>query len=472
MPDAGDLIASGEPVAAAGADAVVQAPDRAEAATREADARMVRSVGRRLVAWSAGTTFLVLVVLAVALYLSVSSTLQASGVQQLNLRIDTLSRSLLDGPGGPGPRPDQDDLPTGFIFGGGSSGTFALILGADGTLLSGPRNLALPDGMPDAASLAAAVESGRDVRVGTADDTPVRVMTRPAQSQIGTVYIQVFQDRKAERDTLAVLLTVLIAGGFAIVLVAAGVGALYSRRALVPIRDSLTAQRRALRRQREFAADASHELRTPLTVIRASVEHLRRHANEPVSKVGEALDDIGAEVDQLTRLVDELLLLARSDSGAVTLEQVPVDLGDVAAEAASSLVGPARERGVALEVDPEPAVVIGDAARLRQLVLILLDNAIGHSPMASTVRVAVRRAGAEAKLTVEDEGHGVRPEDLPRLFERFWRGPGAPPGGAGLGLSIAAMIVGGHGGRIEAANRETGGARFTVTIPLAEAPAT
>ncbi|HEX5590778.1 MAG TPA: HAMP domain-containing sensor histidine kinase [Candidatus Limnocylindrales bacterium] len=442
----------------------LQGPDAAEAAALASDAALVRSVGRRLVAWAAGTTFLVLIVLAIALYVSVSSTLEASGVRQLDLRIDTL-RGLVEGPG-PGPRPGQDDLPTGYIFGGGSSGTFAIVLDADGDVLT-PRDPDLPDGMPNAASLAAALESGRDVRVGTAAETPVRILTRPVQSRIGTVYVQVFQDRTAEQRTLQALLAVLLAGGAVVVLVAVGFGTVYSRRALGPIRDSLAAQRRALRRQREFAADASHELRTPLTVIRASVDHLRRHRDEPVARVGDALEDIGAEVDHLARLVDELLILARSDSGAVTLERLPVDLGDVAADAASSLAGPAAQRGVAVEVDPEPAVVTGDAARLRQLVLILVDNAVQHSPRDALVRVAVRREGVAAVLSVEDRGRGIRDEDLPRLFERFWRGPGAPPGGSGLGLAIGAWIVDGHGGRIEAANRDGGGARFTVRIPLA-----
>ncbi|HET9435384.1 MAG TPA: HAMP domain-containing sensor histidine kinase [Candidatus Limnocylindrales bacterium] len=442
----------------------LQGADAAEAAALASDAALVRSVGRRLVAWAAGTTFLVLIVLAIALYVSVSSTLEASGVRQLDLRIDTL-RGLVEGPG-PGPRPGQDDLPTGYIFGGGSSGTFAIVLDADGDVLT-PRDPDLPDGMPNAASLAAALESGRDVRVGTAAETPVRILTRPVQSRIGTVYVQVFQDRTAEQRTLEGLVAVLLAGGAVVILVAVGFGTVYSRRALGPIRDSLGAQRRALRRQREFAADASHELRTPLTVIRASVEHLRRHRDEPVARVGDALEDIGAEVDHLARLVDELLILARSDSGAVTLERLPVDLGDVAAEAASSLAGPAADRGVAVEVDPVPAVVTGDAARLRQLVLILVDNAVQHSPRDALVRVAVRREGRAAVLSVEDRGRGIRHEDLPRLFERFWRGPGAPPGGSGLGLAIGAWIVDGHGGRIEAANRDGGGARFTVRIPLA-----
>jgi two-component system OmpR family sensor kinase len=223
----------------------------------------------------------------------------------------------------------------------------------------------------------------------------------------------------------------------------------------------------ALRRQREFTANASHELRTPLTVIRASVADLRRNRKQPVEKVGEALDDIDAEVSHLTALVEDLLLLARTDSGALALERVALDLADVAAEAAGPLTPVAAERGVGLEVDPRPAAVDADPVRLRQLVTILTDNALAHSPAGTTVTVRVRPDGGQAVLTVDDQGPGVREEDLPRLFERFWRADNAPAGGTGLGLSIAAWIVAAHGGTIAAANRPEGGARFEVRLPTA-----
>jgi len=247
--------------------------------------------------------------------------------------------------------------------------------------------------------------------------------------------------------------------------VAGGFGALYARRALAPIRTSLANQRVALRRQREFAADASHELRTPLTVIRSSVEYLGRHRQEPVGAVGDALEDITAEVDQLSTLVEDLLLLARSDSGAIELDRMPLDLGDVAGEAASTLAQPAADRNVRIVVDPAPAPVTGDPVRLRQLVAILVDNAIRHSPPGSEVRVAVRTGARTADLSVEDQGPGIRPEDLPRVFDRFWRAPGAPAGGTGLGLAIAQWIVERHGGRIAVMNRDGGGARFDVQLP-------
>jgi signal transduction histidine kinase len=320
---------------------------------------------------------------------------------------------------------------------------------------------------------------GRDVRTATLELTtnrtvattvPIRILTWRvvAQQDGNTYFLQVLQDRSTEVETLNALLTVLVAGGLLVVVVAFGFGAVYARRALVPIRESLGAQRAALRRQREFAADASHELRTPLTVIRSSVEHLARHRDRPVAESAEALEDIDAEVTHLASLVDDLLLLARSDSGAVPIERVPMDLGDVAFDAAGVLGRAAEARGVRVTVDPEPAMVTGDPARLRQLVSILVDNAIRHSLRDGAVGVTVRSAGGVASIEVTDEGPGVRPEDMPHVFDRFWRAPGAPSGGTGLGLAIAKWIVDRHGGRIGVANRETGGAAFRVELPATQ----
>ncbi len=427
--------------------------DAAESEALATDGRLIRRVRWRLVAWSGLSTLAVLVVLGAALYLVAARTLEDRGIGQLDRRAAAF-REHPD-PGRPG---------QGFIFGGESSGTFAILADANGRAL-GPGGFSMPDGLPVESGIDAARAAGTDIRVTTVGVVPVRVRTEKATSNIGTVYIQVIQDRTTERDTLDAILRVLLLGGAVAVLVALGFGAIYARRALVPIRESLSTQRLALRRQREFAADASHELRTPLTVVRSSVEHLRRHRDKPVSSVGDALDDIGAEVEHLTSLVDDLLLLARSDSGAISLDRLPLDLGDVAAAAASSLVKPAGAKDVSVEVDPEPAIVEGDAARLRQLVFILVDNAIRHSPKGGHVRVAVRREGASALLDVEDDGRGVSPEDMPHLFERFWRASGAPSGGTGLGLAIAKWIVDRHHGSIEVSNRQGGGAHFRVRLP-------
>lgn len=433
------------------------------------DARLLRGVRLNLALWSGGITLVVLLVLGLILYGAVARSLEASGTAQLTSRADQVTRT---------PRGPDDDVPRGgFIFGGLGSGTYALIADSTGQALigPGPGQDEVPAGLPLVDGIAAVQGgAGRDVRttrIAAGDDTvPIRVLTEEVQVRGRTLYLQVIADRTTELRTLAVLVVVLVVGGALALLVAVGAGAGYASRALVPIRHSLAAQRESLRRQREFAADASHELRTPLTVIRASVDDLERHRTATVASVGNALTDIRDEVDQLTNMVDDLLLLARSDSGALALERLPVDLGDVASAGASALTQVATERGVALAVDPEPADIDGDAARLRQLVVILVDNAIRHSPSGGTVTVTVRRIGTDGVLTVDDDGPGVRPEDLPRLFDRFYRASGAPGGGTGLGLSIAEWIVAAHGGTITALNRAEHGARFVVTIPLAGRP--
>ena len=437
----------------------------ADAMTHE-EARLLQRVRLQLALWSGGVTLVLLLLLGAVLYIAVDRSLSNSGTAQLVNQANRLT----------GGRPGPDALPEGgFNFGGPGSGTFTMVLDQDGDAV-GPGGR-IPQGLPVVASIEAARTTGlTDIREATVAIgaspvdattlTPVRVLTEPVLFRGQQLYLQIVGDRTTEERTLNALVLVLVVGGAVALVVASGVGAAYASRALVPIRQSLVGQREALRRQREFAADASHELRTPLTVIRVSVDDLERHPKDPVAEVGTALTDIREEVDHMTAMVEDLLLLARSDSGAMELERVPVDLGDVASSGASALTRVAADRGVGLVVDPVPAEVVGDPARLRQLVGILLDNALRHAPGGSQVGVRVRAEAGNAILVVEDEGPGIRPEDLPRVFDRFYRAAGAPGGGTGLGLAIAAWIVERHGGRIAAANHEPHGARFTVQLPL------
>jgi signal transduction histidine kinase len=270
--------------------------------------------------------------------------------------------------------------------------------------------------------------------------------------------VQVLGDRSAEERTLSVLLGILVVGGLVVLAASLFLGRIYADRALVPVRE-------AMRRQREFAAEASHELRTPLTVMRSSLELLRRHPEQPVSSVGSALDDMEAETDHMTTLVEDLLLLARTDSGVVELELAPTDLAEVVLDAVPGLATLATSRGTELEVDVEPAPLRGDVARLRQLVTILVDNAIRHGrPSDGHVTIRVR-GGTSVTLVVEDDGPGLESGELDRVFDRFWRSPNAPDGGTGLGLSIARWIAERHGGTIAAAVRAPQGAALTVRLP-------
>jgi signal transduction histidine kinase len=425
------------------------------------DARLLSRVRWRLVAWSAGSTLVLLLVLGTALYLTVDASLAAAGRTQLEEQVTGLRGflehlppgGLTDGGGGGHDEPHIGQPE----FGGKGSGTISIVVDPSGAFVG--NEPADTTDLPVADGVAAALTGGTDVRLATVNGAPVRVLSEAVDAGGVTYVAQVVQLRSAEERTLATLLIVLAGGGLAVLALAVAVGFVYAGRALVPIRDSL-------RRQREFAADASHELRTPLSIVRGSVEHLRRHRSQPVEAVGEALNDIETEVDRLTSLVDDLLLLARSDSGVIELRRESVDLAEIAGEALQRLRAQAEARGVELRLDAAPVAVDGDPDRLRQLVAILIDNAIRHSPSGAAVRVGIQ-AEAHPGFSVEDDGPGFRSEDLPHVFDRFWRASDAPAGGTGLGLSIAAWIAQHHGGRITASNRPGGGARFEVQLPRA-----
>ena len=362
----------------------------------------------------------------------------------------------------PGPLPAEgiisvtsDPSRPGIVLGGQTSGTIGLLTATTTIEAGAGAPLSVTD-----TELASAIRHGREViRDASIDSTPVRLLVTPIETPSGTVAAVVIGDRTAELETLHTLLLVLFGGGLAVLAVSMVVGYVYAGHALVPIRESL-------RRQREFTADASHELRTPLTLARAAVGELRRGAADP-ALVERSIDDLDAGTAQLQRLVDDLLLLARTDAEAIELVPTATDLGNVAAEAAEALEPVAAERGVRIGLELEPAPLSGDEGRLRQLVSILVDNALRHSPLGGRVTVAVQ---AGATLVVEDDGPGIAPADLEHVFERFWRAPSAPPGGTGLGLAIARWIVERHSGSIRAENRGVAGspgagARFIVRLP-------
>jgi signal transduction histidine kinase len=220
----------------------------------------------------------------------------------------------------------------------------------------------------------------------------------------------------------------------------------------------------SLAAQKRFVADASHELRTPLTTIISNVGLLLKQPDVQVRDQRDALEDIAAESDRMSRLVQELLTLARADAGQ-HLEMAPVDLGAIAADVCRQVRRLHPGRTIELS-GGETATVPGNEDALRQLLWILVDNAIKHSDPDGRVEVAARLDGGEARLTVRDEGEGVAETEVERIFERFYRPDAARAGeGAGLGLAIARWIAEEHGGTVTAANNEGKGATFTVAIP-------
>ena len=227
----------------------------------------------------------------------------------------------------------------------------------------------------------------------------------------------------------------------------------------------------AYRRQQRFVADVSHELRTPLTALQGDLELLTR-GQLPPAEATATLAEARQETHRLARLVDDLLVLARADAGPQPFVGKPVPLDEVVMEVFRELRGQAGSR--LKVVDLEAGSVLGERDRLKQLVLILADNALSYTQGDGRVLLSLRSDGSESVLVVEDEGIGISPDAAAHVFERFYRGDAAQridPAGTGLGLAIAKWIVERHGGAISLGPRVPRGTIVTVRLPAVAQPA-
>lgn len=224
-------------------------------------------------------------------------------------------------------------------------------------------------------------------------------------------------------------------------------------------------------RKTQFVSDVSHELRTPLTAIRGAAETLLDGDVAPDDQE-RFLSTIAAEAERLTRLANDLLQLQRIEGATGELPIRRVDLRLAADRAAAMLEPLMEDRGVELTVSGTAPIVLGDLDRLQQVVANLVENASRFVGERGHVRVDLSAEGDFAVMAVTDDGPGIPEEDLPRLFDRFYRSDTSrtrSSGGAGLGLAIVRAIVLGHGGTITAENVEPTGSRFTVRLPAAPA---
>ena len=220
----------------------------------------------------------------------------------------------------------------------------------------------------------------------------------------------------------------------------------------------------AFQAQRRFVADASHELRTPLTSIRGNLGLLQRQPPITEADRTAVLDDLVSESERLSRLVGDLLTLARTDSGR-RLRQEPVALGPLVAEVVRRLAVLQPDRAIREEVHPG-AVALGDADAITQVLLILLDNALKFTPSSGSVVVTSTPQGDRVIVAVRDTGPGIAPDALPHIFDRFYQGDVARTGtGTGLGLAIAGSVIEALRGTIGVESRLGQGSTFTVTLP-------
>jgi heavy metal sensor kinase len=229
----------------------------------------------------------------------------------------------------------------------------------------------------------------------------------------------------------------------------------------------------AFQKQRQFAADASHELRTPLAIIQAE-SSLALDKKRTQAEYRKSLELVSQEVAYMSEIIGNLLLLARDDAGSEPLNFQEVNVKDLFTELSSDLEVIAQEKGVAFDLGPmDNLIVKADRHRLRQLFLNILDNAIRYTPSGGTVSSSLVRKNGSALVSISDTGIGIPGEDLPFIFDRFYRVDKArsrAEGGMGLGLAIASSIVKLHGGEIEVESQVGKGTTFHITLPLLEPP--
>lgn len=341
----------------------------------------------------------------------------------------------------------------------GSGDVFLIVLDPAGQVIANPQNVPTSS-LPLSSARTEADRSGSWRDDVSTPDGPVRLLAKPVSGEHGSVlgYVVTGRSLASRNDALERLLFLLLIGTAAGLLLA-GLGGLWvAELATRPVSE-------AFQRQRRFIADASHELRTPIAVIQANAEALLRNAR-PSDR--EALGDIVADAQHMGRLVTDLLTLAEADRGSLEVRRAPLDLYDVLASVIRAGRRLAEERGVDFAAEPAHAKVMGDPDRLRQLFLILVDNAVKYTEPPGRVTLSASGANGHAYVTIEDTGIGIPKEHLPRVFERFYRVDKARSramGGLGLGLSIARAIADAHGGAIEIASEPGTGTRVRVALP-------
>lgn len=296
----------------------------------------------------------------------------------------------------------------------------------------------------------------------------VQTVTLPKKVVIGdriqlAMQYQVVYNLAPEQNMLSSLLYVVAIGDAVSIVIAVVAGLFLARRALVPIQVSWE-------KQQQFIADASHELRTPLAAILVNLERLFRYPDHTIEQESEKIMIGMQEARRLTKLVSDLLTLARSDSNELQILKQKLRLDELVLKCTQVFTELAIIKEVELKTEIEqPLEIVGDEERLHQLLVILLDNALKYTSEGGKIYVSCKREGQRVAVMVKDTGIGIPKEDIPFLFDRFFRVDkmrSRQTEGTGLGLSIAKWIVDAHHGKIQVSSEEGVGTSFLLTLPL------
>lgn len=426
----------------------------------------IRRLRLRLTAWYLVTLCVIVALLGIGLFTAIRRQFEAqlaTSLHQATLELERAAR-IREQEAGAGTRVvdavDELHIPDRSLYLLDTAGTPVKPVAAEEWIRVAARR-AVTAGVADA-------EHER------ADETTLRLHAERFALGSGEAMIAIAVADKIElEDRYAALIAAFGAAALvAMVLVASG-GWLLVRQSTAPIE-------RSMEQMRRFMADAAHELRSPLTVLRTQAEIALQQPRSGPEYV-DTLHAIDAESQRLARIVNDLLTLARADAGERSIEQRRIFLDDIALDAAEAVRGVAGNKGVTLTIDQfEEAAIIGDPELIRRLVIILLDNAVKFTPAGGIIRIGVNSASGTATLTVTDTGVGIPADQLPHVFERFYRGDpargrtdGVPggPAGAGLGLAIAQWIADAHHARIEIRSEPGRGTAILVRFPSDTAPA-
>lgn len=339
---------------------------------------------------------------------------------------------------------------------------FVLPLDAKGRVLFNPNLFDRPP-EPHLEALQVALSNGSDLRtITTSDGRHVRLLTYKLTRDDGPAVLQLGRVLSDQEHVLNQLLMVILTlSGVSVVLL--GLGSWWiAGRALGPAQ-------KAWERQQSFIANASHELRTPLTLIRASTEVALRGVPSADLDQRDLLGDVLSEADHMRHLVDDLLTLSRLDSGRLKLEQVPVDLVELLGDVQRQMNRVSEELGIQVRLGDVAGMALADPDRLRQVLLILLDNALRHSAADTTITLSAQPHGQQVQIHVADQGSGIAPEHLPHIFERFYRADVARgvSGNAGLGLPIAKGLIEAQRGKLSITSQLNVGTTVTITLQTA-----
>jgi two-component system, OmpR family, sensor histidine kinase CiaH len=278
----------------------------------------------------------------------------------------------------------------------------------------------------------------------------------------GTDTLILFRDLSPDINMRRILLTALIVVGAVCLLLSFGASFFMANWAMIPIQ-------KTWQQQKNFLSDASHELRTPLTIIQTNLDIVRRSPDETVSCLSKWVDNIQEECIYMAKLVDSLLFLARTDSQQKTLDKQLFIFNSALMQAVVPFETVAAEKELSLEVSEDVLIqCYGDEARIRQVIGILLDNAIRHTSVGGKIFVSLVQVDTKALLTVADSGEGIESQYLEKIFDRFYQVDSSRSrGGAGLGLALAKEIIESHGGVINVSSIPGTGTTFRIWLPLA-----